>query len=1517
MGMDRVNLKHIGVVICIIIFLFSAAWGKNVSEKPRAFTYKVKPIQNLERIIPKPIDLDSVKKEDQQREREGLPYRFAIPRNVKINPKFKGEWEKINSELLLWRLHIISKGVRHLNFGFTRYRMPSGGRLFIYSADCNQVLGPFTEYDNKEHAQLWTPIINSDDIILELSLPANELQNLELELGSINQGYRSFKNEKALGDSGACNVNVACPEGDLWQDQIRSVAVYTLNGSWTCTGSLINNTSQDDKPFFLTANHCNVNSENAPSMVVYWNFQASTCDGVDASLDQYQTGAIFRASYAPSDFTLVELEDMPSPEYNVYYAGWDRRDAAPLDGVVIHHPSCDMKKISIENDLLSITSYYGNTSPGDGTHLRVADWDVGTTEPGSSGSPFFNEDQKIVGQLHGGNAACGNNASDWFGRLFVSWTGAGTANTSLSDWIDPQNTGVTTLDGKNPTPPLQVNAVAGSHGTIIPSGTILVAQDGSKTFDASPDSGYVVDKWLLDDDIVQYGGNKYTIYNVQSDHTLTVSFKPRAEGTGENNNSYQTAGYLGIIDGYRQYDYDQGLSITSGDVDYYKFTLVNTGTTDDYVEIILKSPSTGEGDSDIDLALGKVNNSGHFVSAHGKWHESMSRSETRIETISLNGRGPGDYYAIVFGASGFDIDTEDSAVNPDFAGSETSDYRLNINAPDYYEDDDTPEQAKAISTDGVAQRHSLSGSDDPDWVVFTLTQDSDVVVQLSANTDIEMDIGLYGPDSFSALIEYKEKSPSTDSCVISRVGSNYLSSGTYYLNVSTWLSNDINQYSLSVTASVATFPPASPTTIDYPSNSNSSQYMVSWSSSNRATGYQLERSNNGGGIWSRIYSGPDTAYSESACNGNYRYRVRATNASGTSDWKTGTWDCILDIPLLYYVDSNSPHEPGSGTTDDPFRHIQDAINSACEGRTVIVYPGRYYENINYNGKNIELTSLDPNDPNIVETTIINGVVTFNNSEDANCKLVGFTITGAGLGINCYQSNPTISHCNITGNNGDGGAYFEDSNAMIENCVITQNSGWLGGISCYFSNISISNCNICMNTCNGYGGGGITNSHGYLWITNCNITGNSGCMGGGIGCGANLETSNCTFMSIHDCNISGNSTHVKEDEGGVWGDIGGGILADTYNQPLEVNIINCLITDNSASSGGGIYFHSEYEEGEVPDISISLSIRDCEISGNSTHFRAKGGLEYDGREGGGIYIQSRSTNEVNIANCVIASNSASWGSGIFSKDTNLMVCNCRITDHYATEWPYYASGILCDGGTPIFCNDLVASNESGIQLNSCSPLIKSSTIVENDNGINLYGDPCATITNCIIADWGYIALYTDNSVPTVLNVSYSDVKGGADNVYQDPDCILIWGPGNIDDDPYFTRLGYWDDNGTPENWEDDFWVEGDYHLLPISLCIDAGDPNYVTDPNETDLDGNPRVINNRIDMGAYEFWGGERSDLNLDGIVNFEDFAILANYWIDHACVEPDWCEKCDYDRSGAVDIEDLKTFAENWLWQAK
>ena len=147
----------------------------------------------------------------------------------------------------------------------------------------------------------------------------------------------------------------------------------------------------------------------------------------------------------------------------------------------------------------------------------------------------------------------------------------------------------------------------------------------------------------------------------------------------------------------------------------------------------------------------------------------------------------------------------------------------------------------------------------------------------------------------------------------------------------------------------------------------------------------------------------------------------------------------------------------NGTVEHPFDRIQEAIDVAADGVCVIVRPGTYYENIDFSGKQIELTGIDPHDPNGVGFPVIDGagtgpVVSFTHGEDPNCGLTGFVITrGEGDlagGIYCQDSSPTIANCLIVGNrvsDPNGAAiYCSDSNAVFSHCTIVDNvSGTTG------------------------------------------------------------------------------------------------------------------------------------------------------------------------------------------------------------------------------------------------------------------------------------------------------------------------------------------------------------------------------------------------------------------------------------------------------------------------------------------
>jgi lysyl endopeptidase len=377
-----------------------------------------------------------------------------------------GDWSTLPDGRALWRLQVHAPDAVSLDLGFSAFRLPHGAELWIRNPMTGERQGPFTDADNPPGGEFWTPILAGDTAVLELSVPAEKREFLKLELDTVHHGYKSLSASLAAPKSGSCNVDVVCPQGDNWRQEIRSAAVVAYDNSATrdgngCSGQFVNSTAPTAGPLFLSAGHCGI---EAASARVYFNFQNSTCRAPgsvasgqpgDGPLNVSLFGAVDLARSNPdvdnniisSDFNILRFNAAAPGAANLYLSGWDRRDLAP-DGVTgIHHPDGDEKRISFENDPLTVTAYDSDT-PGGTTHLRVADWDLGTTERGSSGSGIWNDEGRLVGVLSGGAAACGNNEPDWYGRLAHAWEGLGSANRRLKDWLDNGNTGASTLDGR-------------------------------------------------------------------------------------------------------------------------------------------------------------------------------------------------------------------------------------------------------------------------------------------------------------------------------------------------------------------------------------------------------------------------------------------------------------------------------------------------------------------------------------------------------------------------------------------------------------------------------------------------------------------------------------------------------------------------------------------------------------------------------------------------------------------------------------------------------------------------------------------------------------------------------------------------------------------------------------------------------------------------------------------------------------------------------------------------------------
>ncbi|MDZ7741435.1 MAG: trypsin-like serine protease [Bacteroidota bacterium] len=361
----------------------------------------------------------------------------------------------------IFRLAIGSEGAKALGVYYDAFLLPIGARLFLYNKDRSKLIGAFTSRNNRQENAFATEPLPGDLFFIELEVPVGKANEVQLHINEIAWYYKEIS---GFGDSGPCEVNVNCSEGNNWRNQINGIAriiVKANGGQFWCTGSLINNTRLDNRPYFFTADHCgkNASSMDYNQWIFYFNYESEDCANPSQPPgSKTMIGAVLRArseygTSLGSDFKLLELAEQVPSEYNPFFNGWSRSNAPSGSGVSIHHPQGDIKKISTYKEQLLSTPYASGNEDPDEKYWRVI-WSEtqsnhGVTEGGSSGAPIFNAEKKIVGTLTGGTASCDNlQGPDYYGKFWYSWESNGTDEThQLAPWLDPDHTGVESIPG--------------------------------------------------------------------------------------------------------------------------------------------------------------------------------------------------------------------------------------------------------------------------------------------------------------------------------------------------------------------------------------------------------------------------------------------------------------------------------------------------------------------------------------------------------------------------------------------------------------------------------------------------------------------------------------------------------------------------------------------------------------------------------------------------------------------------------------------------------------------------------------------------------------------------------------------------------------------------------------------------------------------------------------------------------------------------------------------------------------
>ncbi|MDL2221140.1 T9SS type A sorting domain-containing protein [Parabacteroides sp. OttesenSCG-928-N08] len=402
--------------------------------------------------------------------RNGAPP-FAYKFTTDLHPDKDGVHFTLADGTRVWRLGIRSREAVSLNLLFTEYELPEGAKLFLYNSDQSHLLGAFTHLNNSKFGLLPVAPVRGEEVIVEYHEPPSPPFKGRLRIGEVNHGLRASPGAEPqpnYGDLFKCMAPVICYADGLGLDEpiSSSVVLLLINGQTMGSGALINNTANDGTPYLLTAAHCitaNFGYDDpadwerlAATTVVFFNYESPTCQTVLRGTEEMSMASLeLVAVNIYHDMALLKLTETPPAYYRPYYAGWNSGEAVeenyPFFG--IHHPRASIKRLNICEEALEPATF---SSSGlriefeEQAHWHVGRWQVGSTYGGSSGSPLFDRDGRIIGALTGGMSVCSRPENDYYYAISGVWDKEEEPELQLAHWLDPTESGVRNHHGFDP-----------------------------------------------------------------------------------------------------------------------------------------------------------------------------------------------------------------------------------------------------------------------------------------------------------------------------------------------------------------------------------------------------------------------------------------------------------------------------------------------------------------------------------------------------------------------------------------------------------------------------------------------------------------------------------------------------------------------------------------------------------------------------------------------------------------------------------------------------------------------------------------------------------------------------------------------------------------------------------------------------------------------------------------------------------------------------------------------------------